>query len=272
MFKKMRRAFAGPSIFDLFLIVILLLLNVKLFGQHYDIVKITTENGLSHSTVFAMTQDDNGLMWIGTMEGLNSYDSHEIRTFYKEDHKMLPSNRINALLYANGVLWIGTDKGLVKYLPNKEAFEPVIGLQGLSINDIFLSTGSEIFISTGMGLYKINKRGKLSTLRSAGFFRCIVEYRTNVFWTVSENIIQMINSNGERIKEYELDVTPSLKNQSEKPTIFKLFMDSQSAIWVGSTLGLFQYDYGQDRFLKSGLIRPFGSPEYIVIRNIIEDH
>ena len=38
---------------------------------------IGLEDGLSQSTVFAITQDDQGNMWFATQNGLNKYDGYD---------------------------------------------------------------------------------------------------------------------------------------------------------------------------------------------------
>ena len=42
---------------------------------------LTTENGLSQNGVTAFVQDRQGLIWIGTQEGLNRYDGYEFTNF-----------------------------------------------------------------------------------------------------------------------------------------------------------------------------------------------
>ncbi|MEO1012801.1 MAG: two-component regulator propeller domain-containing protein, partial [Bacteroidota bacterium] len=244
----------------------------KLYGQDYEIIKVTTENGLSHSTVFDITQDGNGLMWFGTREGLNRFDSNEIKTFYKEDSEGLPSNLITSLLYAKNILWVGTDKGLSKYHISKDVFEPIPQLNDSYVMNLFQSSNSEIFISTQKGFYKIEEDGNLKTLVKDGFFNSVIEYRTDVFLTVSDRSIRMTNSKGEVIKYYELNAKSPKKSQSGRVAINKLFKDSKGFIWAGTTKGLFQYDQKNDSFKKSNLIDQKGGPETKVIRNIVEDH
>ena len=53
----------------------LVLSGLVLQAQKLDFEHISTRQGLSHSTVYAITQDQRGFMWIGTREGLNRYDS-----------------------------------------------------------------------------------------------------------------------------------------------------------------------------------------------------
>ena len=47
--------------------------------------RYTTEDGLSHAGVKAITQDQYGFMWIGTQEGLNRFDGYKFENFYHRD-------------------------------------------------------------------------------------------------------------------------------------------------------------------------------------------
>ena len=48
---------------------------------HIPIHQISTDNGLSHTTVNTIYRDELGFVWIGTTDGLNRYDGHSITTY-----------------------------------------------------------------------------------------------------------------------------------------------------------------------------------------------
>src|SRR5688500_8257789 len=81
---------------------------------------INLKNGLSNNDVECMLQDSQGYMWIGTRDGLNRYNGHEI-DIYKEQ---LPSSFIYSLLqHSSGEIWIGTLQGGISiYNPENETF------------------------------------------------------------------------------------------------------------------------------------------------------
>lgn len=75
---------------------------------------ITTNNGLSQSTVTSIIQDDDGFMWFGTHEGLNRFDGKNLKVYRTDpgNPKSLKHNFIHALFKdRHGNLWIGTDQG-----------------------------------------------------------------------------------------------------------------------------------------------------------------
>ncbi len=73
--------------------------------------------GLSHNSVFALLQDRQGFLWVGTQDGLNRYDGYEFRVWRREpeDSGSLPANRVEALFEdRDSNLWVGTAEGLCR--------------------------------------------------------------------------------------------------------------------------------------------------------------
>ena len=74
------------------------------------------ENGLPQSTVQALAQSSDGLMWLGTEAGLVRFDGVAFQVFDLNSSPALPGNDVRSLLAArDGALWIGTNAGLVRW-------------------------------------------------------------------------------------------------------------------------------------------------------------
>src|SRR5664279_4167265 len=86
---------------------------------------LTTSDGLSQSSVFAILKDYKGFMWFGTDEGLNKYDGYKF-TVYKHDVEnpgTVSDNSIYGLMEdAAHNLWVVSSNGLDKFDRMKEAF------------------------------------------------------------------------------------------------------------------------------------------------------
>ncbi len=84
-------------------------------------------NGLPDNHVKSIVQDENGLIWFGTLNGLARYDGYEFRKFRNdpENPSSLSNNAVWILLRGkSGCLWIGTRNGdLNRYDPKKNKFE-----------------------------------------------------------------------------------------------------------------------------------------------------
>lgn len=69
--------------------------------QHYGI-----EQGLSHRDLQCILQDQNGVIWLGTMYGLNRFDGYQFKWYTKETHG-LQSNTIRHIIeQPDGLLWL----------------------------------------------------------------------------------------------------------------------------------------------------------------------
>ena len=94
-----------------FLILLLACGMLPVRGASPRFMNYTSADGLSSNTVLSMLQDRDGLIWIGTTNGLNRFDGCTFKVYKRSDG--LSDNQINALETDNdGRLWIGTSAGL----------------------------------------------------------------------------------------------------------------------------------------------------------------
>jgi ligand-binding sensor domain-containing protein len=98
----------------------LIIINIVIFffssrsaaqKQQIEFDHISVEQGLFQVSVYCMLQDQRGVMWFGTGEGLNKYDGYTF-TIYKHEPgnpNSLSSNAIRAMHEdQEGIFWIGT--------------------------------------------------------------------------------------------------------------------------------------------------------------------
>jgi signal transduction histidine kinase/ligand-binding sensor domain-containing protein len=75
----------------------------------------TQAQGLPQDTIRAITQTEDGYLWLGTDEGLSSFDGYDFVTITRGDGS-LPNNATNTLATGpDRSLWIGTPGGLTRY-------------------------------------------------------------------------------------------------------------------------------------------------------------
>ena len=78
---------------------------------------LSGEQGLSNSTIEAIFQDSQGFMWIGTRDGLDRYDGHEVVVYRNEpaDTGSLTDSYIKCIYEDRSRrLWVGTANGLCR--------------------------------------------------------------------------------------------------------------------------------------------------------------
>jgi ligand-binding sensor domain-containing protein len=104
---------------------------------------VNTEGGLSEGVVQYETQDDQGFMWFGTLDGLNRYDGYEfkIRKHGLPNAELCGNIITSPFKDRSGKLWIGVDQCLDRFDPltqnltqcqhdrrSQEVWAPVYGI------------------------------------------------------------------------------------------------------------------------------------------------
>ena len=120
--------------------------------------RISTDAGLSQSTVFSITQDKQGAMWFATFDGINKYDGYSF-TVYRNDPHSLSSiaddmTRVVKTDRRNRI-WIGTRKGLSCYDRGNDCFknfEYFVNHENIQINAIEEIAQDTLLLGTNRGI------------------------------------------------------------------------------------------------------------------------
>lgn len=108
-------------------VLYLFVCNVNLSAQTVRLFDV--DNELSSSLINYLYQDNFGLMWVATEEGLNCYDGNKFRQFrnHPSDSSSLCSNYVNSLFETEcGNLFVCTNRGIQIYNPTCRNFSPRI--------------------------------------------------------------------------------------------------------------------------------------------------
>ena len=98
---------------------------MQTLAQTERFVNYGTTQGLSQSSVNAITQDNEGFIWIATDDGLNRFDGLNFTIFKNQANNInsLSNNFINDLwVDKTGLIWIATNKGINTYNPVNKQF------------------------------------------------------------------------------------------------------------------------------------------------------
>lgn len=93
---------------------------------NYRFMHITSKEGLPHQQVGVLMQDDKGMLWIGTRNGLSRFDGYNIINYFshEDDPYSLTHNTITALYQdSKKRIWIGTNDGICLYKPASDDFQ-----------------------------------------------------------------------------------------------------------------------------------------------------
>lgn len=130
-----------------------------------------SEQGLSQNSGYAITQDQQGFMWIGTQDGLNRFDGTRFKVFRNDpaDSLSIPFNEVSALLTdKQGFVWISGPLGTAVYNPAtgffylvSQLFHNSGELDGISGQKLFLDKDDNIWVlSRYNGLFRFDHRTK----------------------------------------------------------------------------------------------------------------
>lgn len=99
---------------------------VAMAETSYRFMHITGRDGLPHQQVNALMQDDKGMLWIGTRNGLSRYDGYTLTNYFSQpdDTCSLTQNFVHAIYQdSRKRVWIGTYDGICQYRPATDDFK-----------------------------------------------------------------------------------------------------------------------------------------------------
>ncbi len=163
----------------------------------------STADGLSNSSVWALCEDANGTIWIGTDHGLDRYVNGRIIAG-PSDPGHTPDT-IHALHCGrDGVLWLGTNAGIVRLTPEGSTrYSKADGLAGDLVRSIYEDQRGVIWIGTlGGGLSRLEGTRLTTITTNDGLtddvIWCILEDGQGDLWMTGRRGLA-------RIKKSELD-------------------------------------------------------------------
>ena len=232
--------------------------------------RISIEDGLSQSTVYAILQDRQGFMWFGTQDGLNKFDGYRF-TVYKhdpDDPATISDNFIRALDEDRaGRLWIGTNGGLNRFDPRTETFtrfqhDPADpdSLSDNIVRVIYEDRTGAMWLGTEGGLNKFDPASErftayrhdpdVATSLSHNNVWALLEDSTGVMWVGTEGGgLNKFDRAGDRFTAYrhDLDDPHSLGHDD----ISSIFEDSTGGLWIGTAGGgLNKFDRTDESFIR----------------------
>jgi ligand-binding sensor domain-containing protein/signal transduction histidine kinase/DNA-binding response OmpR family regulator len=227
-----------PKRFFLLLFVILLAARPGK-SQELNFRKLTSDNGLSHNTVYNILQDSKGFLWFATREGLNRYDSYHIKNYYiNGSHNGSTANRISCLLNLEQKIYIGTDDGLYIYDAATDQIAPCAGFNKhvpiLSVTNI----GRTLYIGTGNGLYKLSPSGNSKLITPDDRAVIAVKCSASTLLTAAGNHVMIVSVDGRVLTDLTNPHLPELKQRN-----FNVFSmtDEPDADWLCTNYGLYRY-------------------------------
>lgn len=230
---------------------------------------LSIQDGLSQSTVQAVTQDEEGYLWVGTQDGLNKYNGYDI-TIYKSDpadSTTISSSDIRAIYEDDeGRLWIGTQSGgLNLYDRDSDTFQSYEAIPEdwwtLSANSVWsiLEDSEDTFwVGTSYGLNKMDRETGVvqrmfanqedSTTLSANAVTVLYEDSAKNLWVGTSNGLSLYHRSDSTFTRY---LHSSGFRGSDTYYIRSIYEDSSGRLWIGTeNKGLLQFDWQNNEILQ----------------------
>jgi ligand-binding sensor domain-containing protein/signal transduction histidine kinase len=231
---------------------------------------ISTEQGLSQSTVHAIIQDQQGFMWFGTEGGLNKYDGYQFSVFKHDldNSKSLSGNLISSMIIdRDGMLWIGSSTGLDRFDPKTNTFlhypQDFVSspnLNGQAISVILQDQSGILWVGTDDGgLAALDLNADTFTLyqHSPGDPQSLSDDSVNSIYEDQLGELWVgTNAGLDRFDKTTGKFVPSFRQNTSGSSVIKdnpvlaIYEDSQGVLWFGTKDGLFQWNRAGDQLIE----------------------
>jgi ligand-binding sensor domain-containing protein len=224
---------------------------------------------LSNNRVLSIYQGNEGIIWVGTFNGLNKLDRNAPKfRSYKATLEYLSgfsSNQVWSFFeYSPTELLVGTDNGMSIFDKSKGTYRqsdlfngPQVGLLNKQIRCIFKDAADNFWIGTHHnGLYRYDPRTgqhwnycnnpAVEGSISDNFILDIVEDIQGRIWVATGNGLNRIDRNRKEFIQYydnDSDINALADNK-----IYDLFINRNGQLWVSTADGLAMYNEKMNDF------------------------
>lgn len=222
---------------------------------------ISTETGLSNSTIEAICQDHRGFIWFGTRDGLNRYDGYQMTVYRTDTDSTSISDNYIRYIYEDRqkTLWIATNNGLNKYDETTNRFTRYKhdsrdrnSISSNIVTCIYEDRNGSLWISTQGGLNLFDrKKGYFTRFRNQpGKPGSLPDNRVNYlfedqqgnFWVATRRGLSLFNR--ETMTFSPIKYPGTQRQAGVVPNIIVINQDDKGMLWLGTEEnGLFLFNY-----------------------------
>lgn len=259
--------------------------------------QLTRSEGLSQSTNHFLQVDSEGLVWIGSMDGLNIFDGRTVRIFRDDptDSLSILGDNIQSNFFedAFGNMWFTTDKAINCYRRSEGSFQHDFakGQADTSTHQdrhyaFFLESKRYLWLEAYNGLYRYDTQQPAKTERTplvAPFYGPRSAVQTCPDGTVERVFACFFVQKGMEVIQFSTDLSlQSRDTLFREEYVTNALMESPERMLIVSSSGqyhLYLPDYRIDTLafspeLQSGIkdIQPFNDSHYGLLSNASEFH
>jgi len=237
-----------------FFLLIFGFISFWLFGySQVTFRRLSVQEGISNSSVIAITQDEDHFLWFGTRDGLNRFDGYNIQIFRRDrdNPKSILFDDIR-LLYFDPLLktiWAGSTKGLSRFNSASNDFnnyhfnpESIKDISEYYIQTILRDSKGNLWVGVPDGLYLFNQtedKFEKKSLKNKGNNLNVLflheDKNKNIWIGTDVGLFQLGFKSNDLIelKEMEIPEAPGIKSMKGQP-IFAIQSDLNNNLWLGT--------------------------------------
>ena len=177
--------------------------------------------------------DHEGLMWIGTDQGVRSYDGYRFRAYRNNAYSpgILPNNYVLRMTEApNDLLWLGTRDGLACFNRRMGTFKSyhLRSQNSRTIDALFTSSDGTVWVGTANGVsrYDAENDSFVDINLPQGVRSFSEDAKGNIYiGTWEGGLIRLDHKSGKLVSYPQL---------SERNTVQSQLIDSRGRLWIGT--------------------------------------
>lgn len=265
--------------------LVLMLCCLALAGQAGDgrVLRYSIREGLSFGVVNSITQDNDGLMWFATGDGVSRFDGTAFKNFKFDvnNPQSLPGNYVRSILRdRNGTIWVSSREGIGEFVPASQRFERYrpnknTGGAGNDVSDISQGAGNRLWLAlNGSGFAAFD-------IKSHHFTRYNQQTLPGLFTNAILNVFEdsqgmlWLGSRDSGIEVWQPDAAGKL---TKAPFSLKgvpaarvnaIHEDRLHNVWIATSRGLILFKRSDGRFYDLHIDTFHHSDIYL---SVIEDH
>jgi signal transduction histidine kinase/ligand-binding sensor domain-containing protein len=200
---------------------------VRYHDDHFR--KFTALDGLSNNVVRAIFEDRDGLLWVGTDQGL--FQLHGERLVRVDATNLIPELSVHVITQArDGAMWVG-GSSLLRILAGKtQVYRIPIRRQSQRIKSILQTTDGTIWVGAVSGLYRVAGDRLEPVTRIRRTVRVLRQTHDGTLWIGSIGSgLYSIRSKGEPVL---------FAGGPPSKSILNLYEDREGNLWIGSQIGM----------------------------------